>query len=212
MNHITEDIIKLLVSLLAGVIIGTEREYKTKAAGFRTVILITVGSTLFTIISQIMGGDKDPARVASNIITGIGFIGAGAIFKEGAFVKGLTTAAVIWISAAIGMAIGIGQYEFAAIAVAMVMAVLIGFTWFQNFIDKSNVNRSYKITIIGSNTDKITELNSVFIACKLSARCTNQGKRANEMVLTYSVKGPEKNHDDLIKQFYSSSLVDSFEA
>src|SRR4051812_44817227 len=100
MENITEDAIKLLASLLAGVIIGTEREYKTKAAGFRTVILITVGSTLFTMISGFMGGEKDPARIASNIITGIGFIGAGAIFKEGVFVKGLTTAAVIWISAA----------------------------------------------------------------------------------------------------------------
>src|SRR5207253_3460082 len=131
MDNITEDILKLLLALAMGAVIGTEREYKTKAAGFRTVILIMVGSTLFTIISSVMGGPGDPARVASNIVTGIGFIGAGAIFKEGNFVKGLTTAAVIWISAAIGMSIGVGQYQFAFIALCIVMAVLLGFTWFQ---------------------------------------------------------------------------------
>jgi putative Mg2+ transporter-C (MgtC) family protein len=210
--EITQDIIKLLVALVMGAIIGTEREYKTKAAGFRTVILIMLGSTLFTIISGLMGGDKDPARVASNILTGIGFIGAGAIFKEGNFVKGLTTAAVIWISAAIGMSIGIGRYEFALIALLMVMAVLLGFTSFQNIIDKSNVNRVYRITIIGNQTSKQDELNSMFSKCRLSAKCTNQAKRSNEMILTYSVRGPEKHHDDLVKEFYSNSLVDSFES
>ena len=84
---VLEDLTKLLVALLIGAIIGAEREYRTKSAGFRTVILITVGSTLFTIVSNLMSND---ARVASNIVTGIGFLGAGAIFKEGANVKGLT--------------------------------------------------------------------------------------------------------------------------
>jgi len=101
---VLEDLTKLLVALVIGAIIGAEREYRTKSAGFRTVILITVGSTLFTIVSNLMSND---ARVASNIVTGIGFLGAGAIFKEGASVKGLTTATTIWISAAIGMAIGV---------------------------------------------------------------------------------------------------------
>ena len=86
---------KLFIALLIGAIIGAEREYRTKSAGFRTVILITVGSCLFTMISNLMSND---ARVASNIVTGIGFLGAGAIFKEGANIKGLTTATTIWIS------------------------------------------------------------------------------------------------------------------
>jgi putative Mg2+ transporter-C (MgtC) family protein len=212
MEIITEDIIKLLVSLAMGTIIGTEREYKTKAAGFRTVILIMVGSTLFTIISAHMGGERDPARVASNIVTGVGFIGAGAIFKEGNFVKGLTTAAVIWISAAIGMAIGVGLYQFAFVSLCIVMAVLLGFTWFQNIIDKSNVNRTYKITIISNHTAKLDELANIFENYKLKAKCIFQAKRSNEMIVSYAVRGPEKNHDELIKEFYSNSLVDSFES
>ncbi len=212
MENITEDIIKLVVSLAMGIVIGTEREYKTKAAGFRTVILIMVGSTLFTIISIHMGGDRDPARVASNIVTGVGFIGAGAIFKEGNFVKGLTTAAVIWISAAIGMAIGVGLYQFAFVSLCIVMSVLLGFSWFQNIIDKSNVNKVYKITIISNHIEKLDELSAIFISHKLKAKCIYQAKRSSEMVISYAVRGPEKNHDELIKEFYSTSLVDSFES
>lgn len=207
--EITEDLIKLLIALLIGAIIGTEREYKTKAAGFRTVTLIMLGSTLFTIISMMSGGD--PSRIASNIVTGIGFIGAGAIFKDGNFVKGLTTAAVIWISAAIGMSIGIGHYEFAAVALCMVMAVLLGFSWFQNIIDKSNVNRVYKIVVMGHQVVKQEELNGLFLKYRLKAKCTNQAKRSNEMILTYAVRGPERHHDELIREFYENGLIDSFE-
>jgi len=211
-EDITEDIIKLVVALVMGAIIGAEREYKTKAAGFRTVTLIMVGSTLFTMISQIMGGIHDPARVASNILTGIGFIGAGTIFKEGSFVKGLTTAAVIWAAAAIGMSIGIGHYEFAFIALCIVMGVLLGFSWFQNIIDKSNVNKVYKITFTGNHIEKIDEINAIFGLYKMKAKCILQSKHSNEMILSYSVSGPEKNHTELVKEFYSNSLINSFES
>jgi putative Mg2+ transporter-C (MgtC) family protein len=211
MESIQEDLLKLLVALIIGAVIGAEREYKTKSAGFRTVTLIMVGATLFTIISTILGKNNDPGRIASNILTGIGFIGAGAIFKEGNVVRGLTTAAVIWISAAIGMSIGIGQYEFAFLSLVIVMFVLLGFTWFQNIIDKTNVIRVYKITLLGHSSEKMGELNQLFIKYKLKAKCTNQGKRNAEMILTYSIKGPERNHDELTKEFYINSLIDSFE-
>lgn len=124
--------IKLLVSLVLGATIGAEREYKGRNVGFRTIILITLGSTFFTIISFIIGNTSDPARVASNIVTGIGFLGAGAIFRDGANVRGVTTASIIWISAAIGMACGIGQYELAVMVTVTVMLILLGFAWVHN--------------------------------------------------------------------------------
>src|ERR1700760_4848757 len=96
-----ELIIRLFLSLLFGAVIGFEREYRSKAAGFRTITMITVGSTLFTINSYMLGAPGNPDRIASNIITGIGFIGAGVIFKDGFSVSGLTTASTIWASAAI---------------------------------------------------------------------------------------------------------------
>ena len=212
MDSIGEDLLKLLVALVFGAIIGAEREYKTKSAGFRTVTLIMVGATLFTIVSGILGKNSDPGRIASNIVTGIGFIGAGAIFKDGNFVKGLTTAAVIWISAAIGMAIGVGQYKFAFLSLCIVMFVLIGFTWFQNIIDRTHVVRAYRITLLGHTNEKLEELNELFGKHKLIVKLITQGKRNTEMILNYSVTGSEKNHQELVKDFYSNSLIESFES
>lgn len=211
MENLSDEVLKIIISLVAGAVIGAEREYKTKAAGFRTIILITLGSTIFTIISLILGGDKDPARIASNILTGIGFIGAGVIFKEGAFVKGITTASVIWVSAAIGVTIGIGRFDLAAISVVLVILVLLGFTWVQNIIDKTNANRVYKIILRGNNETKIRELEAIFKSCSVKAKCTNWAKNSNEIILTYKIQGPEKGHEQLIKEFYGNSLVESFE-
>src|SRR5690606_26545167 len=98
---------RLLMSFTIGTLIGLEREYRSKAAGLRTMIMICVGSTIFTEISISMDVSD---RIISNIVTGIGFLGAGVIFKDGLTVTGLTTASTIWICAALGIAIGVGEY------------------------------------------------------------------------------------------------------
>ncbi|MGS0014437.1 MgtC/SapB family protein, partial [Escherichia coli] len=95
-----------------GLLIGVEREYKNKAAGLRTLMLVTTGSCIFTIISMQIG-IANPDRLAANIVTGIGFLGAGAIFKDENRVSGLTTATTIWICAALGMAVGAGLIKVA---------------------------------------------------------------------------------------------------
>ena len=210
-SSLNNDLIKLLVALLVGAIIGAEREYKSKAVGFRTVILITLGSCLFTILSIIMGGEKDPARIAANIITGVGFLGAGAIFRDGSSVKGITTAATIWISAAIGMSIGMGQYEFAFLSLAIVMIVLLSFTWVQNIIDTSNSEKTYKITLLGHKAAKQVELEKIISDCKLRFHCTSHAKLTSEMILTYSIQGSKAKHTNLVNQFYENSLVESFD-
>ena len=106
------DLLKAVTSLLVGMILGAERELKDKAAGFRTITLICLGSTLFTLLSYKlgMGESEDATRIASYVVSGIGFLGAGVIFKDGFTINGLTTASIIWISAAIGMSIGFGQF------------------------------------------------------------------------------------------------------
>lgn len=210
-SSINNDLLKLLIALLAGSIIGIEREYKSKAVGFRTVILITLGSCLFTILSVVMGGPRDSARIAANIVTGIGFLGAGAIFKDGANVKGITTAATIWIAAAIGMSIGVGQYEFAFLSLAIVMVVLLGFTVFQNKIDDTNSVKTYKIIVLGNNEKKRKELDDIFKECSLDADCRSYAKRNNEMILIFVIKGSQKEHDKLIRSLYENSLIESFE-
>lgn len=208
MNQIIiDELTKLLVALLIGAIIGAEREYRTKSAGFRTVILITVGSTLFTIISNIMSND---ARVASNIVTGIGFLGAGAIFKEGANVKGLTTATTIWISAAIGMAIGVGQYEFAFAALGIVMLVLLGFSWLPHMIEKINTEQLYRLSISEVDVSYLDDLKTLFRSCGVKSSCVSQKKLNNEMHLTYAIKASKKNHQKLVLELYKNEKVSSF--
>ena len=123
--------VRLAVAAGFGMLIGIEREIREHAAGLRTHILVCVGACLFTIVSafgfDVVGGDtlrSDPTRVASNIVTGVGFLGAGAIMREGLSVRGLTTAASLWMVAAIGMAVGLGMYFASGIAVVITLLSL----------------------------------------------------------------------------------------
>lgn len=111
------DLLKAILSLFAGFVLGFEREWKDKSAGFKTISIICLGSTLFSLLSFKLGAgeSEDATRIASYVVSGIGFLGAGVIFKDGVNVNGLTTASIIWMSAAIGMAIGFGVYIIAAI-------------------------------------------------------------------------------------------------
>lgn len=135
-------IIRLLVATALGAVIGLDREYRTKAAGFRTHVLVALGSALFMIIS-VHGFDDlpkdqmtlrmDPARIAAQVVTGIGFIGAGTIIFQKNVVKGLTTAAGLWVTAAVGMACGVGMY---VLAIVSTLLVLICFEAFNFFLHK----------------------------------------------------------------------------
>lgn len=120
---IIENSLKLVAALLFGGIIGLEREYRSKDAGFRTHFLVALGAALFTIISQYGFGDgvKDSSRVAAQVVSGIGFIGAGLIVFQRNTVRGLTTAAGLWVTAAIGMACGVGMYALAAIVTVLIL-------------------------------------------------------------------------------------------
>ncbi|MCJ7512079.1 MAG: MgtC/SapB family protein [Anaerolineales bacterium] len=99
---IPEDLLKLGLAVMAGGLIGIEREYRDKAAGLRTLIFICLGAALFTILSSRLAGDNDPTRIAAGIVAGVGFLGAGVILREGGRVVGLTTAAAIWHTTALG--------------------------------------------------------------------------------------------------------------
>ncbi len=120
-------IVKVILALVLGGIMGLERQYNDKPAGYATNSIICVGATLFTILSLYMaqlGGD--PGRIAAQIVSGVGFLGAGAILREGNKVSGLTTAAAVWLVAAIGMAIGFGQYLLASGTCAAVLLMQLG--------------------------------------------------------------------------------------
>lgn len=118
-----EMIARLLLAVVLGILVGTEREMVHKPAGLRTHALVSLGACLFTVVS-IDYFDVDPARIAAGIVTGIGFIGAGSIIAEKGHVHGVTTAASLWCVAAIGLAVGVGAYVLAIVSSALVFGVL----------------------------------------------------------------------------------------
>ena len=135
---------RLLLAAALGGVLGFEREWRQKNAGLRTNILIATGSALFTLMSIDLSASSggDPTRVAAQIVTGIGFIGAGAIMRTQDGIRGLTTAAMIWVNAAIGVAVGGGEYRLAVIATGVTLLVLIVMTPLEKFIDRRLKNGS----------------------------------------------------------------------
>lgn len=116
---------RLLLAAVLGAAVGLEREYREKPAGLRTNILIALGAALFTVLSIVMGTGGGPAGViGAQIVSGVGFLGGGAILRSGDNVRGMTTAATIWINAAIGMAAGMGQYVLATFVALLTLVVL----------------------------------------------------------------------------------------
>lgn len=141
-----DEILKLFLSVLSGSILGFEREIRGKSAGFRTLALICFGSTIFTICSYLLGVEDNRDRIAANVITGVGFLGAGVIFRNSINVSGITTAASIWVAAAIGMLIGIGEFFFAGLSVLLSLVILYAMDYIQFWIDDRFQHRDYQIT------------------------------------------------------------------
>jgi putative Mg2+ transporter-C (MgtC) family protein len=127
-----EAMFKIVFSVCLGLLVGFERQVHGKPAGMRTLSLVAMGSTLFTIVSYGLGGFADPTRIASGIVTGIGFLGAGTIFKSEKHVQGITTAAELWMMAAIGIAVGIGMFMTSLLSTMLVLLIIIGGRAFEN--------------------------------------------------------------------------------
>lgn len=163
------DIYKAVISLAAGLILGLEREMKDKSAGLKTITIICLGSTLFSIISYKLAGTGDPTRVASYIVSGIGFLGAGVIFKEGFSVYGLTTAGIIWIAAAIGMSIGFGEIYIAFTFLICALIVIYVAKFFTSQFVNYHHNKilRFKIPVSAVNQKK-TIINDVKKVCKVA--------------------------------------------
>lgn len=184
---------KLLLSLVIGGLIGAEREYRSKSAGFRTLTLICLGSTLFTIFSQWIGANGNPDRIASNIATGIGFVGAGVIFKGDYGVNGITTAAMIWATAAMGMGIGAGYESVSLLACGLILAMLFVFSRLEGWIDRINQTRDYKIVCeFNQHTLKLYE--ELFRKHHLKFKRIREIKSESLITGEWMVRGSEKNH------------------
>lgn len=195
-----EEAAQVSIAFIIGAVIGIEREFRSKPAGFRTMILISVGSCLYTILSKENAVYGSPDRIASNIVTGIGFIGAGVIFKEGITVNGLTTAALIWITAALGMAIGYHNYPLAIVVSGMVVIALFVLEPVQRFINGFHRVKDYKIRTVNLGHNFKPELEAFFQSHNLSFRCMKFVKDENDAVYLYRISSPDRNYD-LVNQF-----------
>ncbi|HWZ02906.1 MAG TPA: MgtC/SapB family protein [Mucilaginibacter sp.] len=173
MLHISEaDLIKVGLAVLCGGLLGLERQYKNKIAGFRTIILICLGSTLFTIVAQTSGN-----LAAMNIVTGVGFIGAGVIFKDNAGVSGLTTAAVIWVSAGIGMVIGSEHYLLGVVSTFVVLIVLVTFGILEDYIDKIHRDKLLVIEFTNDDFGNLERVHKLIITNDLKFNTVNVSKK-----------------------------------
>src|SRR5256886_722614 len=192
--------IKLVLAAILGGIIGIERQIRDKPAGLRTNILICVGSTLFmsisTKVAQVLGGD--PTRIAAQIISGIGFLGAGAVLHSHGFVLGLTTAATIWVVAGVGMALGSGMYLVALFATAMSLVTL----YFLSFVeDKIQGRRLYSYALVVSNLNQaLTSIHRVLQESSVSAASFNFKKEAGHYQVWFNLLIPRETNIKILQR------------
>jgi putative Mg2+ transporter-C (MgtC) family protein len=204
-----EVVIRLLISFCIGTAIGIEREYHSKAAGLRTMIMICLGSTVFTEIS-ISIGEQSPDRIASNIITGIGFLGAGVIFKDGLTISGITTATTIWICAALGMAVGAGEYFIALTGSVIVLVVLVALQNVTRWIERFNQARTYTITYRG-NEPFLSEIERQMTSLDLIFKRRKDFKYEGLFIVNYEISGKEIKLDSLNAFLKEHSAVQKYE-
>lgn len=190
-------ILRVVAAVVLGGLVGLERELHDKPAGFRTIILICVGACVFTIVSEVVGSqDWDRTRIAAQIVTGIGFLGAGAILRDRKSVIGLTTAATIWAVAAIGMAVGFGEYGLALTGTAALLVVLFLFDMVENWIGDSRDIQDHRFQAVKA-PDALDRVVAMFEQAGLQARHRTFHEDGDVLVFQIRAMGAKKNHEKL---------------
>lgn len=209
MIDIKEVIIRFLLSTLFSGIIGWEREKEEKPAGLRTHILVSLGSTLFMIISAYaFSNTGDPTRIAAQVVTGIGFIGAGTILRTGFTVKGLTTAASIWAVSGIGLSVGAGLYLPAFIATIFILGTLVFATKLEKIFLGTHRDVSLSL-IIEDRPGVIGEIGTLLGNLNVDIKQIELGSSwEGKVVLKMTVRIPQKlSRNDLISKILDLSSV-----
>lgn len=202
-----ELLVQLALATVLGGAIGLQREVKGKPAGLRTNILICIGAALFTSLSYRFAADRgDPGRVAAQILTGVGFIGAGTILHMRGAVVGLTSAATIWVVAAIGMALGSGAYVEAVGTTALVLIVLEGLERLELLVAHRYVTSRLVVHVRPEET-AIQELNAVVRGHGLEVAHTASRRDGADLVVELEVHGPRRQHDQLLGELVRHPVV-----
>jgi putative Mg2+ transporter-C (MgtC) family protein len=193
-----ELLVQLVLAVILGGVIGLERELKGKPAGLRTNILISIGATLFTVLSMRMAAEKgDPGRVAAQILAGVGFIGAGTILHTRGAVTGLTSAATIWVVAAIGMALGTGAYVEAVGTTAIVMIVLTGLARLEKLVAaRSSITRL--LVHLRPGAEAVEGIEDLVKRTGLELERIEARQENVDLVIDLEARGPKRLHDQLL--------------
>lgn len=207
-NLDTEYIYAILTSIACGAIVGVEREYKNKSAGFRTVILITLGATLFTLASK-MGKISDD-RIAANIVTGIGFLGAGVIYQGKFSIQGLTTAAVIWTMAAIGMWVGFGQYLGGILLSCGMVVILSLFQKLETYLATLYFSRTLYITFKDNSVEHLRTFEQFLETHEVEHVRKGIAKDDNKLLVVFEVSGKRKKLSVLNESILQLEYVYAF--
>ncbi len=193
-----ELLLQLALAGVLGGVIGLERELSGKPAGLRTNVLICTGATLFTVLSLHLAGSRgDPARVAAQILPGIGFIGAGTILHMRGAVTGLTSAATIWVVAAIGMALGSGAYVEGVGTTALVIVVLMGLRRLERLIARKAM-RARLLIHAAPQANLVEELESIVRASGLEVETSRMHREHVDAVVELELRGPRRCHEQAL--------------
>ena len=209
MEFTIEGLIKIFLAIALGGLIGLEREIREKAAGFRTLIFICLGSSIFTILSVNFAGNHDSARIAANIVSGIGFLGGGVILREQGRIKGITTASIIWFVAAVGMAVGSGQFLFAISATLIVFIILWIFPKLERVIGRSHETQTYTITS-AMDEQIISGLDALVSSSGLYIHSHKVEKSGELAVIAWVLAGKPDRHVKFREQFLNTKSVIEF--
>ena len=205
-----EMLVRLLLAALWGGIVGAEREYRSKAAGFRTMIMISVGACFFTMMSAAIGYPGNPDRIASNIVTGVGFLGAGVIFRGDSRVNGITTSATIWAVAAIGMGIGAGYYMAAGSASLLIIFVLAFLPYLEEKIYLLNQTKEYAIQTPFED-EQVLRYTHTLEELQLKFKIVRQQRIGDVQTITWHVSGKARKHQQLATVIRKDERVTNFQ-
>lgn len=204
-------VVRLLAAMLLGAVIGTEREYTHRPAGMRTHMLVALGACAVMITGQMifcqyypLGATPDPARLAAQVIAGVGFLGAGTILRDGASIKGLTTAASVWTVACLGVAVGAGLYIIAVVGVVLMMVTLVLFERVQaKLLKHRDVSSTFSVTA-RSVTRVMARINELAGASEAVLTFMGMETREDGMELKFRIKFSGRHNQGRVHDFFAA--------
>lgn len=209
MDAFIEDLMKLVIAILLGSLIGLEREWNTKIGGFRTMILIAIGSVIFTLTSLRMLG-PEAGRVIATIVQGVGFLGAGILINDRGKVRGITTAATVWVVAALGAGVGLGYYSISVCATLLTLLILDDMRVLKKWIGQGHRIYNYKITL-AIDLAVYNEVKDKTKEFSLKIRNAGLGKQTGKLICVWELQGSQAAHNAFAEYLLTHNDVLEFE-